>query len=80
MGMSELAKTAMDGVLGEEGEACRYLADTGLNDEVTAVLLGVGDQVVKDDESVRAVFVDERQYLGVPVLDPDLRRHAAVSS
>jgi len=70
----------MDGVFGEEGQACRDLADTCLDDEVAAVSLRVSDQVVKNDEGVRAVFVNEGQRLGVPVLDPDLRRHAAVSS
>ncbi len=80
VGMAELAETAMDGVLGKEGEACRNLADTGLDDEVAAASRGVSDQVVKNDEGVGAVFVNERQRLGVPVLDPDLRWHDAVPS
>ncbi len=78
--MAELAETAMDGVLREEGEACRDVAHTGSDDKVAAVSVRVGDQVEKNDEGVRAVFVNERQRLGVPVLDPDLRGHAAVSS
>lgn len=74
-GAMELAESAVNGVLGEEGEPSGDLADTRLHDELVVALLGVVDEVVEDDNGLGPVPLHERQRLWIPVLDADLGRH-----
>src|SRR5205085_3251918 len=74
-GAQELAKAAVDGVLGEEGESVGDLADAGFDNEAVAAALGVGKEVVHDGDGVGAVLLHERQGGGIAVLDARLSRH-----
>ena len=79
MGSVKLSESAVDGVLREGRESRCDLTDTCLYGEFGVVLLGVDQEVVKDDDAVGPVCLHEHAGLRVPVLDPYLSRHSDVA-
>ena len=63
-GAMKLAETAVDGVLGEELEVLGDLASAGLHDELVVAELGVGEEIVEDDESLGAVLAKKDRASG----------------